>query len=161
MASSQGTPTPDYSYLDKIHTVMDALQHWSAQTPDSPVFIFRAPNSADREVLTYSDLYQLGGRWASVLRHKGLGRGHLVVNTLPNSPERAVVESSILLSGAASVNGMCQLRDASDLKATLRQSAAQAVVLDPDVMPDAYTALLNDVTIPKEDGAVTLSLIHI
>ena len=148
-------PPPDYSYLDQIHTVMDALLHWSVQTPDRPVFIFRAPNSAHRSVLTYGELYQLGGRWASVLHAKGVGRGHLVVNTLPNSPERAVVESAILLSGAASVNGVCQLRDGSDLKATLRKSAARAVVLDPDVIPDAYSALLDDVTEPKEDGAVT------
>ena len=75
---------------------MDILQCWSARTPDTPVFIFRAPNSANRNnVLTYSELYQLGSRWASELHVKGIGRGHLVVNTLPNSPERAVFQNCL------------------------------------------------------------------
>nr|KAG5699704.1 hypothetical protein BaRGS_022102 [Batillaria attramentaria] len=132
------------------------LRYWAQKTPNTAAFIFRAPNSDKRHVLTYSDLYRLAGRWASVLHDKGLGRGDFVVNALPNSPERAVVECSILLSGATSVNGMCQLRDASDLLSTLRQSRAAALVLDPDVMGATWSSLSAYLTGPEDgSGAVT------
>ncbi|XP_070180329.1 uncharacterized protein [Littorina saxatilis] len=113
MASVDTAPAPEFRYLDNVHTVKDGLQHWAG--------IFRSPDSEGRTLLTFSDLCQLGGRWAGTLHDRGIGRGHYVVNTLPNCPERVVADVAIMLCGAATVNGMCQLKDASDLKATLRQ----------------------------------------
>ncbi|KAK7103715.1 long-chain-fatty-acid--CoA ligase FadD13-like [Littorina saxatilis] len=149
--SSASTPND----LDDVTTLTEVLRRRAQLTPDKAAFTFRSPRDKGRHVLTFSDLYQLGGRWAGTLHGRGIGRGHYVVNTLPNCPERVVVDVAIMMCGAATVNGMCQLKDASDLKTTLRQSGARAVVIDPDVMPVAYTALLADSTPPGEDGAVT------
>nr|KAG5699705.1 hypothetical protein BaRGS_022103 [Batillaria attramentaria] len=154
MASREKPDSDASSGLKDIQTLPEVIRYWAERTPDTPAFIFRAPNSDKRHVLTYSDLYRLAGRWASVLHDKGLGRGDFVVNALPNSPERAVVECSILLSGATSVNGMCQLRDASDLLSTLRQSRAAALVLDPDVMGATWSALRNHFSEQSDDAAV-------
>nr|KAG5713149.1 hypothetical protein BaRGS_007676 [Batillaria attramentaria] len=96
-------------------------------------------------------IYDLGSRWAAVLRADSVGQGHLVVNTLPNSPERVVSEAGILLSGAATVNGQYQLADGSDLLHVLHASRAQAIVLDPDVPNSPWQVLKNRVVLEEND----------
>ncbi|XP_076464735.1 putative acyl-CoA synthetase YngI [Babylonia areolata] len=156
-SSSSSSSSDAEDSFQKVLTVSAALHHRAQHFPDTAALIFRAPKSDDerRVVLTWKELYDLGGRWASVLHSRGIGRGQHVVSTLPNSPERAVVDAAILLSGAATVDGFCGMSDASDLKSILRQSSAVALILDPDFDPDMYAALLRDITEPLEDGSVT------
>ncbi|PVD39217.1 hypothetical protein C0Q70_01845 [Pomacea canaliculata] len=113
-------------------TITGALQQYAKLVPQRPAFIFHDCHGG-RQVLTYELIYRLGGRWAAVLKASGLGRGHFILNTLPNSPERAVCETGLLMSGAVSVNGQCQLADGSDILHGLQKSQATAIVLDPDV----------------------------
>nr|KAG5687458.1 hypothetical protein BaRGS_030463 [Batillaria attramentaria] len=94
----------------KFKSLTEVLRYWSEHDPDQPAFIFHSSHG-NRYVMTCSGLYTMAGRWASVLHRDGLGKRQLVANTLPNSPERAVCDAAILLSGAASVNGICQLAD--------------------------------------------------
>ena len=79
-----------------------------------------------------------------------------MVNTLPNSPERAVCELAIWMSGAASVNGQCLLADGSDLLHTLSLSRATALLVDPDVTDSPWRVLKRALTL-GENGKVTES----
>ena len=79
-----------------------------------------------------------------------------MVNTLPNSPERAVCELAIWMSGAASVNGQCLLADGSDLLHTLRLSRATTLLVDPDVTDSPWRVLKKDITL-GDDGNVMAS----
>ena len=99
----------------------------------------------ERHTLTWAHLHTLSGRFAAKLHAQGLGRGDLVVNTLPNGPERLVGEAGVWMSGAATVNGQCQLADGSDLIRTLRVSRASALLVDPDVEDSPWNVLNNHV----------------
>ncbi|XP_025089410.1 uncharacterized protein LOC112561258 [Pomacea canaliculata] len=121
-------------------TVTGALQQYAKLVPQRPAFIFHDCHGG-RQVLTYELIYRLGGRWAAVLKASGLGRGHFILNTLPNSPERAVCETGLLMSGAFSVNGQCQLADGSDILHGLQKSQAMAIVIDPDFHNIPWNAL--------------------
>jgi acyl-coenzyme A synthetase/AMP-(fatty) acid ligase len=87
----------------------------------------------------------------------GVGRGDLVVNTLPNSPERVMCEAGIMLSGAASVNGQCLMADGADLLRTLRVSSAKAIIVDPDVSNSPWNVLRHHIELGRDD-IVTSSL---
>ena len=119
--------------MPEFNTVPEALRHHATHKGDHPAFIFRHPQGS-RHVQTFQQIYRLGGRFAAVLKAGGAGRGDIVVNTLPNCPERVVGEAGILLSGAASVNAQCLLADGSDLLSTVRVSRASALLVDPDVL---------------------------
>ncbi|XP_076463764.1 putative acyl--CoA ligase YdaB [Babylonia areolata] len=136
-------------------TLVAKLRQRVEEQGESPAFIFRSPHDG-RYVLSWNRLYRLAGRFAAVLNSRGLGRGHLVVNTLVNSPERAVCEAGIWLSGAASVNGHCQMADGSDLLHTLRVSRASALLVDPDVSNSPWNVLTKYVSV-GEDDSVTCS----
>ena len=143
---SSGTAPATTDILQDVWTLTDALRLRAQHSPNKAAYIFRHPNQSQRHVLTFADLYRLGGRWARVLHDKGIGRGHYVVNALPNSPERAVVESAILLSGAASTHGDYGLSD------IINKSRATAVILDPDFLYDTDFPL--DVSAYLEESAV-------
>nr|KAG5699703.1 hypothetical protein BaRGS_022101 [Batillaria attramentaria] len=144
----------DWTQMPEKHTLPNILRYQALHIPDKAAFIFRSPSSDERHVLTYSDLYRLAGRWASVLHDKGLEKGDILVNALPNSPECAVVESAVLLAGAASVYGVCQQKDASDLVGRVRLSRAAALVLDPDAMGGMWSALRSHFSWLGDDEAV-------
>ena len=143
--------------MPPFSTVVAALQHWALELGDKAAFIFRDGHDG-RHVLTWVDLYTLAGRFAALLRGGGLGRGDLVVNTLLNSPERVVSEAGVWLSGAASVNGQCQLADGSDLLRTIRVSRARAILVDPDVTDSPWTVLKDHVTLDDDDNVRSDSL---
>ncbi|KAK7506044.1 hypothetical protein BaRGS_00002766 [Batillaria attramentaria] len=143
MEPSQRTPT----------TLVELLQLTAEASGQKPAFIFRDKHGG-RRVLSWRQIYDLAGRFAAVLKTKSIGRGHLVVTTLSNSPERVVCEFGILLSGAASVNGQCQLADGSDLLHILSKSRASSIVLDPDV-PNGPWDTLKQRVILGENGHVT------
>ncbi|XP_076456735.1 putative acyl-CoA synthetase YngI [Babylonia areolata] len=135
--------------MTQLRTLPDFLQHWAQEKPDSAAFIFRDKNQR-RDVLTWASLYTLAGRFAAVLRDKGIARGDLVINTLPSSPERVVCEAGIWMAGAASVNGQCLMADGSDLLNTITQSHAPAILVDPDVTGSPWSVLKNHVVM--DDG---------
>ncbi|KAK7104986.1 uncharacterized protein [Littorina saxatilis] len=135
----------------------EALEHWTGTLGDAPAFIFRHSRHG-RHVLTWNKLYTLSGRFAAILRERAVSRGHLVVNTLTNSPERVVSELAILMSGAASVNGQCLLADGSDLLRTLRVSRAAAILVDPDVPDSPWNVLKHHVTVGDDDNVTSESL---
>nr|KAG5711802.1 hypothetical protein BaRGS_023566 [Batillaria attramentaria] len=136
-----------------FNSIGHALKHWALHCGDKPAFIFRG-RQGERRVLTYDQLYRLSGRWAAVLKADGRGRGSYVMDTLPNSPERLVCETATLMAGAASVNGVCQLADGSDLLQSLRQSRADAIIVDPDVTSSPWGPLQKHVRLGS-DGTVT------
>ncbi|XP_076463763.1 putative acyl--CoA ligase YdaB [Babylonia areolata] len=138
-------------------TLVAKLRQRVEEQGESPAFIFRSPHDG-RYVLSWNRLYRLAGRFAAVLNSRGLGRGHLVVNTLVNSPERAVCEAGIWLSGAASVNGHCQMADGSDLLHTLRVSRASALLVDPDVSNSPWNVLTKYVSVGEDDSVTSSDL---
>ncbi|XP_076464660.1 3-[(3aS,4S,7aS)-7a-methyl-1,5-dioxo-octahydro-1H-inden-4-yl]propanoyl:CoA ligase-like isoform X2 [Babylonia areolata] len=141
-------------------TLVAKLRQWVEEQGESPAFIFRSPHDG-RYVLSWNRLYRLAGRFAAVLNSRGLGRGHLVVNTLVNSPERAVCEAGIWLSGAASVNGYCQMADGSDLLHTLRVSRASALLVDPDVSNSPWNVLTKYVSVGEDDSVTSSDLTNL
>ncbi|KAK7104987.1 hypothetical protein V1264_019618 [Littorina saxatilis] len=143
--------------MPEFKTVVESLQYWSRRLGDAPAFIFRHSRHG-RHVLTWNKLYTLSGRFAAILRERAVSRGHLVVNTLTNSPERVVSELAILMSGAASVNGQCLLADGSDLLRTLRVSRAAAILVDPDVPDSPWNVLKLHVTVGDDDTLTSESL---
>ena len=138
-----------FSEMVQFKTLVEALQHWAREKPDTPAVIFR-DRHAGRRLLSWGSLHTLAGRFAAVLRREGLRRGEMVVNTLPNCPERYVCEAGVWMCGAASVNGQCLLADGSDLVRTLRQSRARAILVDPDVSGSPWQPLKNHVVLEKE-----------
>ena len=64
---------------------------------------------------------------------------------------------AIWMSGAATVNGQCQLPDGSDLLHTLRLSRATAILVDPDVTDSPWRVLKNHVTLDDEGNVRTSS----
>nr|KAG5693029.1 hypothetical protein BaRGS_005653 [Batillaria attramentaria] len=143
--------------MSKFTTVVEALKQRVENDGNKPAFIFR-DQYGGRSVLPWAQIYRLGGRWAAVLRSGSVGQGHLVMNTLPNSPERVISETGILLSGAASVNGQCQLADGSDLLRALRLSRVTAIVLDPDVPNSPWNVLEKRVAITADDAVTSEEL---
>ncbi|XP_076463581.1 3-[(3aS,4S,7aS)-7a-methyl-1,5-dioxo-octahydro-1H-inden-4-yl]propanoyl:CoA ligase-like [Babylonia areolata] len=141
-------------------TLVAKLRQRVEEQGESPAFIFRSPHDG-RYVLSWNRLYRLAGRFAAVLNSRGLGRGHLVVNTLVNSPERAVCEAGIWLSGAASVNGHCQMADGSDLLHTLRVSRASALLVDPDVSNSPWNVLTKYVSVGEDDSVTSSDLTNL
>lgn len=83
-----------------------------------------------------------------------MGPGHILVNTLTNSPERLVTEVATVLSRAASVNGSRQMADGSDVLSTLKVSRASAIVLDPDLTDSPWT-IVEKLLQLSEDNTVT------
>ncbi|XP_076464092.1 long-chain-fatty-acid--CoA ligase-like [Babylonia areolata] len=138
-------------------TLVTKLRQRVDEQGESPAFIFRSPHDG-RYVLSWNRLYRLAGRFAAVLNSRDLGRGHLVVNTLVNSPERAVCEAGIWLSGAASVNGHCQMADGSDLLHTLRVSRASALLVDPDISNSPWNVLTKYVSVGEDDSVTSSDL---
>ncbi|KAL8602211.1 hypothetical protein ACOMHN_022724 [Nucella lapillus] len=142
---------------DTIQTVVDSLRYRAQHQAEDPAFIFRDPQGG-RHVQTFQDIYRLGSRYAAILNSGGVGRGELVVNTLTNCPERVIGEAGIVLTGAASVNAQCMLADGSDLLATIRDSRASAIMLDPDVPYSPWLVLQKHLTLsPSNSNTVTSS----
>ncbi|XP_076461465.1 3-[(3aS,4S,7aS)-7a-methyl-1,5-dioxo-octahydro-1H-inden-4-yl]propanoyl:CoA ligase-like [Babylonia areolata] len=145
------------STVPKIETLPGLLQHWAQEKPDSAAFIFRDKNQR-RNVLTWATLYTLAGRFAADLRSKGIEKEHLVINTLPNSPERVVCEAGIWMVGAVSVNGQCAMADGSDLLNTINQSRAPTILVDPDVTGSPWSVLKNHVVLDDGEHVTSLKL---
>ena len=146
--------------MPEFRTLPEALRHHATHKGDHPAFIFRHPQGA-RHVLTFRQVYRLGGRFAAVLRARGdAGRGRLVLNALPNSPERVVCEVGVSLSGAASVNAQCLLADGSDLLSTVRSSRASALLVDPGAAHSPWKVLEKLLTL-AEDGTVVAASVDL
>ncbi|XP_076442816.1 3-[(3aS,4S,7aS)-7a-methyl-1,5-dioxo-octahydro-1H-inden-4-yl]propanoyl:CoA ligase-like [Babylonia areolata] len=143
--------------MPQFQTMPEVLQHWAQEKPESAAFIFRDKNQR-RNVLTWASLYTLAGRFAAVLRGKGIARGDLVINTLPNSPERMVCDAGIWMAGAASVNGQCLMADGSDLLNTITQSRAPAILMDPDITGSPWNVLKNHVVMDDEERVTSSQL---
>ncbi|KAL8585111.1 hypothetical protein ACOMHN_013127 [Nucella lapillus] len=140
------------------HTLVDSLRQLVQDQGDSPAFIFRSPHHGRYE-LSWAKLYKLAGTFAAELNSRGLGRGQLVVSTLVNSPERVVCEAGLWMSGAASVNGHCQMADGSDLINTIRVSRAAALLVDPDINNSPWDLLKGHVSLGEgDDDDATSSL---
>lgn len=146
--------------MPEFRTLPEALRHHATHRGDYPAFIFRHPQGA-RHVLTFRQVYRLGGRFAAVLRAGGdAGRGRLVLNALPNTPERVVCEVGVSLSGAASVNAQCLLADGSDLLRTVRSSRASALLVDPGASHSPWKVLEKLLTL-AEDGTVVATSVDL
>ena len=135
-------------------TVNSQLLYWSEIDADRPAFIFRSCGPIPRLVLSRRHVFTYASRYAAVLRRQGIGKGDVVCNTLPNSPERLLTDLGIMMAGAASLNGMVFLADGADLMATLQRAKCVAVITDPQQPHNALTVLKSRLV--SEDDPHTL-----
>ncbi|XP_076445944.1 putative acyl--CoA ligase YdaB [Babylonia areolata] len=143
-----------------FYTLLEALNHWAQEKPDTPAVIFRDRHQR-RHVLTWASLHTLSGRFAAVLRRQGVSRGQLVLNTLPNCPERVVCEAGVWMSGAATVSGRQLRADGSDLIHTVQKSRAATLLVDPDLQALPWSELKRHVTLDKDSGVTSTSMPHL
>ena len=135
-------------------TVNSQLLYWSEIDADRPAFIFRSCGPIPRLVLSRRHVFTYASRYAAALRRQGIGKGDVVCNTLPNSPERLLTDLGIMMAGAASLNGMVFLADGADLMATLQRAKCVAVITDPQQPHNALTVLKSRLV--SEDDPHTL-----
>ncbi|XP_076466981.1 2-succinylbenzoate--CoA ligase-like [Babylonia areolata] len=135
-------------------TMVELVHYWSCHDAHKPAFIFRDKHG-NRFELTRGQVYQLGGRWAAVLKGGGVGRKEKVVSTLPNGPERVLCDVGIVMAGATVVNAQCLLADGSDLLHVLRQSKASAICVNPDLDTGPWQVLKQHVHHDPDTNTVT------
>ncbi|MFI5367307.1 MAG: AMP-binding protein, partial [Candidatus Binatia bacterium] len=122
--------------------------HWPQQ-PLGTLFTQTAQRLADRDAiidgtrrLTFRELERLSGRAACGLRACGFGPGNVIAYQLPNWWEAAVVFLAATRIGAT-VNPLLPIFRESELRFTLRQSGAQALVIPGTFRGCDHRKLLN------------------
>jgi cyclohexanecarboxylate-CoA ligase len=122
--------------------------HWPQQ-PLGTLFTHTAQRLADRDAiidgarrLTFRELERLSGRAACSLRARGFGPGDVIAYQLPNWWEAAVVFLAATRIGAT-VNPLLPIFRESELRFTLRQSGAQALVIPGTFRGCDHRELLN------------------
>ncbi|XP_076442703.1 uncharacterized protein LOC143281382 [Babylonia areolata] len=134
-------------------TVADRLLRWARESGDKPAFIFRGAKPGNqRLVLTRAEVYDLSMVFCSKIQDAEIGAGQVVCNTLPNSPERLLVDLGCMMAGAATVHGMLHLADGDDLAKVLARAGCAALVVDPNHQPSVL-GILGDRVIVRGDNA--------
>ncbi|XP_012935654.1 4-coumarate--CoA ligase 2 [Aplysia californica] len=131
-------------------TLCKRLKFLANNFPDRELFIFY--NHGIRDVYTSKELFQLGGKFAALLRQKGFQRHDVIANALPNSPERVVTEVGIILAGCVAMNAPLLLADGSDFFEVAKKARCRAVVADIYDKGPASTLFL-----PYNGGATSSS----
>lgn len=94
---------------ERAETVPEALKFWGNTEPKRPAFVFCIPQTTNRFIMCFGDLYIFSTRFAYILHTRGVQMTDPVVIALPNSPERAIVEGGVQFVGAVSVDGFCEV----------------------------------------------------
>ncbi|XP_071115719.1 3-[(3aS,4S,7aS)-7a-methyl-1,5-dioxo-octahydro-1H-inden-4-yl]propanoyl:CoA ligase-like [Haliotis cracherodii] len=133
----------------KDQTIADRIKLWGETDPHTPAFIFWSPNG--RFILSRGDVLDLSRRFSSRLTQKGVQPGDVVCVSLPNSPERVVVDFGVQLTGAVSMNGQILRSDGQDIIESMRKAKCKVLVIDPDEGNDAWNICRKHVHIESED----------
>jgi cyclohexanecarboxylate-CoA ligase len=122
------------THLNPNAAAYRAAGHWPQQ-PLGALFTHTARRLADHDALidgqrrlTFRELERLSGRAACGLRARGFGPGDVIAYQLPNWWEAAIVFLAAARIGAT-VNPLLPIFRESELRFTLRQSGAQALVI--------------------------------
>lgn len=89
-----------------LDTIPKRLQFWSETRPERELFVFHRAGVEGRLAYSSRRLLELAGKFAARLRRDyGFQKGDVIVNTLPNSPERVLIDVGITLAGCVCMNG--------------------------------------------------------
>ncbi|XP_012935644.1 3-[(3aS,4S,7aS)-7a-methyl-1,5-dioxo-octahydro-1H-inden-4-yl]propanoyl:CoA ligase [Aplysia californica] len=111
---------------DTDDTLCKRLKFLADNFPDRELFIFY--DRGVRDVYTSKELFQLGGKFAALLRQKGFQRHDMIVNVLPNSPERLITDVGIILAGCVAMNGQLVRADGADFFESAKKARCRAIV---------------------------------
>jgi acyl-CoA synthetase (AMP-forming)/AMP-acid ligase II len=136
--------------LPERTTVPALVAGWAAAEPDTRFLV------TETEHLTFAQLDDASARVATLLVHRGVGKGARVGLLLPNGIEWAVLACGILRAGAVLVPLSTLLRPA-ELEAQLRIAAVEALVLAPGFRGRDYLADLTEIA-PDARADVDLTL---
>ncbi|MFC1458621.1 AMP-binding protein [Microvirga arabica] len=129
-------------------TPLDFLERSVSVYPDRPAVIWHDQRSSYRE---FGDLV---GRFAAMLRRKGISRGDTVSIMAPNRPEMLAAHYAAPMVGAV-LNTINNRLDADTVNYILKHSESRILIVDPscaDVARQA-TAGLNVALVHLDDGA--------
>ncbi len=87
----------------KTNISYNCLDYKVERYGDKPAYIYESPEFDLREVITYSQLYDMVKRYAAALRGAGVDKGDRVLLYLPNSIEAAAMILACARIGAISV----------------------------------------------------------
>ncbi|CAG5119938.1 unnamed protein product [Candidula unifasciata] len=139
-----------------LNTVLKRVQFLAENFPEKELFVFYEGDN--RTSLTCSQVFHLAGKFAYRLRHLyGFRRSDVIVSTLPNSPERLIVDLGIMLAGCTCMNGQILLADGSDFFRSATNSQCSGIVLRPDTESPAWRLLHPFVTDKASTTCLTLS----
>jgi acyl-CoA synthetase (AMP-forming)/AMP-acid ligase II len=119
-------------------TVPALVARWSTAEPDTRFLV------TESEHLTFSQLDDASARVATLLAHRGVGKGTRVGLLLSNGIEWAVLACAILRAGAVLVPLSTLLRPA-ELETQLRIAAVEALVLEAGFRGRDYVADLTEI----------------
>ena len=122
-------------------TIPELVQYWGSRPENGVSAFVSVDSSGKKRQISRAEVLHFSRRFAERLRRLGIKKGHIVCNTLPNSPERVVCEFGIMFSGAASMNGQLLRSDGEDFLESLRASQCFAVIIDSSVPKGAWNIL--------------------
>ncbi|BFZ21570.1 hypothetical protein BsWGS_24609 [Bradybaena similaris] len=115
---------------NNLDTIPTLIQFWSQTLPDKELFVFYKGDR--REAFTCRQVFQLAARFSGRLRNQyGFQKGDIIMNSLPNSPERVFTDIGIALAGCVSLNGSTMFSDGSDYLPAAHNSGLLAVIACP------------------------------
>ncbi|XP_067684027.1 2-succinylbenzoate--CoA ligase-like [Haliotis asinina] len=125
--------------MDESHgqTFTDRICFWGETEPDTPAFIFWSKNG--RHVLSRGEVLDLSSRFAFRLTEVGVQPGDVVCISLPNSPERIVVDFGVHLAGAVTMNGQVLRSEGQDIIESMCKAKCRVLVADPDQENGAWS----------------------
>lgn len=130
-------PLDDATPIERT-TVPALITRWAGTEPDGRFLV------TETEHLTFAQLDDATARVASLLVHRGIGKGARVGLLLPNGIEWAVLGCGILRAGAVLVPLSTLLRPV-ELEAQLRIAAVEALILAPGFRGRDYVSDLTDI----------------
>ena len=84
-------------------TIPCRLRYFSENYPDVEIAVFHSHSR--RLGYTWRQIYDLSGRFARRLREFGFVKDDVIINCLPNSPERFITDMGIVFAGCVPMNG--------------------------------------------------------
>ncbi|CAG5121481.1 unnamed protein product [Candidula unifasciata] len=116
--------------LSRLDTVPKRVQFLADNCPDRELFVFY--EGEKRTSFTCVQVFRLAGRFADRLRHRyGFSRNDVILNTLPNSPERMITDLGITLAGCTCMNGQIIFADSSGLFLLATNSRCKGIIMKP------------------------------
>ncbi|BFZ20966.1 hypothetical protein BsWGS_24005 [Bradybaena similaris] len=122
---------PSVAERNNLDTIPKLIQFWSQTLPDKELFVFY--NGDRREAFTCRQVFQLAAKFSGRLRNQyGFQKGDIIINSLPNSPERVFIDIGIALAGCVSLSGSAMFSDGSDYLTAAHNSGLLAAIVCPN-----------------------------